>query len=46
MYYGLNSHSSLYSNEFWTTVIVPARKTTGFRANAIDWMDSLSRDRR
>jgi hypothetical protein len=45
-HYGLEAHSSLYSNNFWKTVIKPARKTTGFRAKAIDWVDSLSRDRR
>jgi len=45
-HYGLETHSSLYSNDFWNTVIKPARKTTGFRAKAIDWVDSLSRDRR
>jgi hypothetical protein len=44
-HYGLEAHSSLYSNEFWETVIKPARKMTGFRAKAIDWADSLSRDR-
>jgi hypothetical protein len=45
-HYGLETHSSLYSNDYWNTVIKPAKKTTGLRAKAIDWMDSLSRDRR
>lgn len=38
-------HSSLYCT-FWNTTIRPARKTTGLRAKAVEWVDSLSRDGR
>lgn len=44
-HYGI-AHSSLYSNTFWNTEIKPARNTTGLRAKAVEWMDSLSRDGR
>lgn len=44
-HYGI-THSSLYSNTFWNTVIKPARKTTGLRAKSVEWLDSLSRDGR
>ena len=44
-HYGV-THSTLYSNTFWNTEIKPARQTTGLRAKAVEWVDSLSRDGR
>lgn len=44
-HYGI-AHSSLYSNSFWNTTIKPRRQTTGLRAKAVEWVDSLSRDGR